>query len=247
MRPVIFLDDGGVLSDNAVRRREWRRLIGEFLSPRLGADPSAWAAANSVVFEHQWQRFEAWQRENASSSEYVQFFDQPHEKERWISEMCEFVGVGPPTSSECEHWADRTQAYVRPRVRAAYPDTTQAVRDLAAQGYVLMTASSETSEELEGYLAGMGLREHFAPVLYGPDVVRALKHGLHFHSRIFVHAGVKPSDAVVVDDSLAIAERAYAAGAVAVLVVRDGTAPPDTPARVIRSLAELPPLVEALA
>lgn len=247
MRLVIFLDDGGVLSDNAVRAQEWRRLIGEFLSPHLGGEPAAWAEANAVVFQRQWERFEDWQKETASSNEYTQFFEKPHEQERWISEMSELVGVGPLSSAECQRWADETQAYVRPRVRAAYPEAKQAVLDLAARGHVLMTASGQTSDELEDYLGGMSVREHFAPVLYGPDIVRALKHGPHFHSRCFAHAGVEPSDAVVVDDSPAIAEHAHAAGAVAVLLVRDGAAPSDTPATVIQSLAGLPPLVETLA
>ena len=56
----IFLDDGGVLNDNDRRGAEWRRLIGEFLSPRLGGEPLAWGAANRIVFDAQWKRFESW-------------------------------------------------------------------------------------------------------------------------------------------------------------------------------------------
>ncbi len=38
----LFIDDGGVLNDNERRGAEWRRLIGEYLSPRLGGEPPAW-------------------------------------------------------------------------------------------------------------------------------------------------------------------------------------------------------------
>ena len=47
---TIFLDDGGVMSDNGRRAREWQRLAREYLSPRLCGDPTAWPEANQVVF-----------------------------------------------------------------------------------------------------------------------------------------------------------------------------------------------------
>ena len=48
MPPIrhIFLDDGDVMNDNAVRGPQWRELIGEFFVPRLGGTSEAWAAAN---------------------------------------------------------------------------------------------------------------------------------------------------------------------------------------------------------
>jgi hypothetical protein len=33
---VAFLDDGGVLNDNGRRGPEYRRLLGEYMPPRLG-------------------------------------------------------------------------------------------------------------------------------------------------------------------------------------------------------------------
>ncbi len=32
--PVLFIDDGGLLNDNALRAPEWQRLIGEYFPPR---------------------------------------------------------------------------------------------------------------------------------------------------------------------------------------------------------------------
>ena len=55
-RLTIFLDDGGVINDNAVRGPQWQRLVGRFLSPRLGGEPEAWAQANKVVAERIWSR-----------------------------------------------------------------------------------------------------------------------------------------------------------------------------------------------
>ena len=51
---IVFLDDGGVISDNRVRAEEWPRHVGEFLGPRLGGDADVWAAANREVFPRVW-------------------------------------------------------------------------------------------------------------------------------------------------------------------------------------------------
>ena len=56
--PSIFLDDGGVMNDNALRGAQWQRLVGEFLAPRLGGDPEARAQANKVVAERMWRRYQ---------------------------------------------------------------------------------------------------------------------------------------------------------------------------------------------
>lgn len=38
-QPVLSLDDGGVMNDNARRAPQWRRLVGDFLIPRPGGRP----------------------------------------------------------------------------------------------------------------------------------------------------------------------------------------------------------------
>ena len=49
IRLVVFLDDGGVMSDNRLRGVQWQRLVGEFFVPLLGGTHEAWANANLVV------------------------------------------------------------------------------------------------------------------------------------------------------------------------------------------------------
>jgi len=46
MTRAIFLDDGGVLSDNERRHEHWTRLAGEYLARELGGDPARWGEAN---------------------------------------------------------------------------------------------------------------------------------------------------------------------------------------------------------
>ncbi len=49
--------------------------------------------------------------------------------------------------------------------------------------------------------------------LYGPDIVGVMKGGLEFYRRIFAHAQVKPSHAIVIDDNPKILQFAGQLGA----------------------------------
>jgi hypothetical protein len=46
---VVFIDDGGVISANQRRAPERERLIGEYLSPRLGGAQEEWERANRAT------------------------------------------------------------------------------------------------------------------------------------------------------------------------------------------------------
>ena len=240
---TIFLDDGGVMNDNERRAVEWERLIGEFLAPRLGGDRAAWGEANRVVFDRQWQRFEAWTRERVTAGEWGDFFGSSEERERWLREMCEHVGVGAPAGSACLQLACETDAYVIPRVRAAYPGAVDAIRALHRRGYTISTASSAPSWNLECNLAGMGVRDLFTERLYGPDLVSTLKEHPEFHRRIFADAGVAPADTLVVDDSPQRLRRAAEAGAATVLISAETTRSGGTHTTIV-SLADLPSVLK---
>jgi HAD superfamily hydrolase (TIGR01509 family) len=244
MRPaVIFLDDGGVMNDNERRSAEWRRLIGEFLTPRLGGTPEAWGDANFVVFDAQWKRFEAWQAERPPDH-YADFFASRVERERWLGGMCERVGVPAPAGDGCAELAAATEAYVIPRVRAAYPEAASAIRALHAAGHVLATASGTLSDDLAQNVTGMGIRACFSGRLYGPDLVQAHKAGPEYYRRIFADAGVEPSEALVVDDAPRALAWAAQAGARTVHVRRGGA--PEAPAADV-TVNDLSALVELLA
>ncbi|MCH8818253.1 MAG: hypothetical protein IIC92_11050 [Chloroflexi bacterium] len=46
---AIFLDDGSVMSDNERRAPQFRRILGDYVSLRLGGEPSAWSDANAAI------------------------------------------------------------------------------------------------------------------------------------------------------------------------------------------------------
>lgn len=239
MRPaIIFLDDGGVMNDNALRSTQWRRLVGEFLSLRLGGATEAWGEANHVAFTAQWQRFEDWLEQRAPD-EPVDFFSLRAERERWLRDMCDHVGVPAPGGNDCISLAIETEEHVIPRLRTAFPEAPDAIRALHAAGHVLATASGHPSQELVWNLEGMGIRERFAGKLYGPDLVREPKSGPEFYRRIFADAQIAPSEALVVDDAPRAIAWAAAAGARTVHVRRGDAARAEAAALTVSNLRAL--------
>jgi phosphoglycolate phosphatase-like HAD superfamily hydrolase len=237
----LFIDDGGVMNDNAVRAPQWQALVGEFFAPRLGGEPALWSEANRLQVPALWDRFPALVG-NGDSPDFHETFRQ-YELD-WLRVMCEHVGAPMPSSDDDQLTLAREAArYVTGRVRAAFPGAVQALRRLADAGYVLHTASGEVSWELEGYVSGMGVRELFR-ALYGPDLVNATKSSPAYCETIFGHAEVNPAEALVIDDSPRALGWARAAGAATVLVSADGDYPG---AHAVRSLAELPAFLERLA
>ena len=226
------------MNDNTRRGAQWQRLVGEYLSPRLGGSLQAWGEANKVVAEREFRLYKEhyW---GTGELDFLAFREQSNRD--WLVGMTEMVGVDTPEGDECLRLARETYGFVTRRVRSAYPGAVDAIRQLHTTGYPLYTASGEDSESLEGYLEGMGVRDLFC-TLYGPDLVNTAKEAPEYYTRIFEDAGVEPGEAVVVDDSPVVVVWASKAGATAVLVSAEdeGTGP------VIRSLAALPTFLASL-
>jgi HAD superfamily hydrolase (TIGR01509 family) len=239
---TIFLDDGGVMNDNRLRGEQWHRLVGEFFMPVLGGSADAWAEANRVVAPRLWERF---LRSEYASTE-ADFRAWLHgDRLAWLREMADLAGVSAPAvDDEVVDLVCRAESYITRRVRAALPGVPGAIRALHTLGYTLHTASGEISNELDGYLDGMGVRDCFAG-LYGPDLINTAKQGTAYYTRVFAHAGVSPDRALVVDDNPLPIAWAAAAGARTVLIGQavTGEIRPDL---TLKSLAELPPALAAL-
>ena len=232
------------MNDNALRGPQWQRLVGEYLASRLGGTKSAWAEANQIVTDKQYaDHLASLEKGTTHDADYLDYLAD--DDRRWLRGMCELVGVSAPDGDdECIRLARDTAAHVIPRVRSAIPGAVDAIRSLHTAGYTLQTASGESSEDLEGYLTGMGVRPLFGR-LYGPDLVNTWKEGTLYYERIFADAGVAPSHALVVDDKVICVEWAIEAGAAAVQVAAGSPAPPGD-YTVLSGLNELPTLLNRL-
>ncbi len=240
---TIFLDDGGVLNDNARRAPEWQRLVGEFFAPRLGGLPERWAAANGAMFAGYWEKammeqarlglvdaYEGWSRGYQTG---------------WLRIMAEEVGVSIPAAEDAVFaLAVEAANYITANCRSAFSDAAPAVEALSGAGFELNTASGTASNELDCYLTGMGIRARFTH-LFGPDLVDAFKASHLYYERAFRQAGLAPGACLVADDSPEALGWAAAAGALTVLIDRDGRHFHFEGAR-LQSLEMLPELVEYL-
>src|SRR6266849_2501339 len=213
-RLMVFLDDGGVMNDNRTRALQWQRLVSEYFVPLLGGSPEAWSRANRLVADRLFEP-DAWRRRVHAAADY-RSFDRDYQVE-WLRGMCELVGIETPPEKECLHLARRAAAFITCRVQAAFPCVVDTIRTLHRRGYMLHTASGESSLDLAGYLQAMGVRDCFGR-LYGPDLIDTLKEGPAYYERMFADLGIAPADAQVVDDSPRAIECATQVGARAVLV-----------------------------
>ena len=237
-KPLIFLDDGGVMNDNRLRGPEWQRLVGEFFAPRLGGKQEIWAEANRIVATSFFEP-ENWRAR--IQVDYASF--ERNYRRDWIDGMCQFVGISTPPEEVCFELVIEAEEYITSRVKSAFPGAVEAIRELHAQGYELHTASGEPSPNLHGYLTGMGVRECFGR-LYGSDLLHTLKETPVYYERLFADMGIAPGDALIVDDAPRVLAWAREFGAMTVLITTEREAVDGF--RCISSLTELPELVRHL-
>lgn len=237
-RPVILLDDGGVMNDNRIRGEQWPPLVGEFFAPRLGGTEHAWAEANRIAIQHileptNWlQRIEA--SRDYASFEYTYWLD-------WLTQMGQLVRVSLPSEQECVQLAQQAEQYIIPRVRSAFPGACKAIQQLYAEGYTLHTASGESSTHLGHYLESMDVRHCFGR-LYGPNLINTFKESPEYYRNLFADLQIAPEAALVVDDNPRMLARARALGANTVLVSAGERA--DDALIQIKSLSQLPDLLQ---
>jgi FMN phosphatase YigB (HAD superfamily) len=232
-RPVLFLDDGGVLNDNAARAPQWQRLVGEFFAPRLGGDPAAWAEANRLVMEQDLSARGGWDgmmRAATDQDDYErQYFAM------WLSGMCRRVGVPAPDTVDCFALGRLAETYIIPRVGSAFPGAPETVLSLWSDGFTLHMGSAGASRLLAMYLDVMGIRKCFGR-LYGPDLIDAFKISPEYYTRILNAENLGPGEALFLDDSPTARGWAREAGCQTLLVGRQD----EDGFERIASLAELP-------
>jgi phosphoglycolate phosphatase-like HAD superfamily hydrolase len=192
---VLLVDNVGVLTDQERLGLEWRRLLGEFFSARIGGPAQAWADANGPAFGTWLELWRAAQSENRPVHEFKQPADRV-----WIEALA--AGAGRPVPQPAEEWALEAYGYVAERVDAGLPGAATKVRQIASRGVELHTASSNYAADIDGYLRHMGVRELFGNA-YGVDLIDRWKNGPDFYAAILSDIGRTAAETAVVDDQAA--------------------------------------------
>jgi HAD superfamily hydrolase (TIGR01509 family) len=234
---TLFVDKGGVLADNAGDLGpQWRRLIGEFLAPRLGGTPEAWGEASRSAFQRHLERQRAAMAQRGRA-DLRGFFAK--DVRLWLLDMCETMGVPRPADEDAERIAAETVSYVETRIEIRAPKRgLQALRALRRRGVVLHIASGDSHDELVEFLEQIGARDLFDRV-YGSDLVDTWKFGPEYYRAILNDSGVDPVRAAVVDDDPEAVSWASECGLRGFIVERrDGEAFDDALTRTLAEVAE---------
>lgn len=217
-RPILFIDDGGVMNDNRVRGPQWSALIGPWLAERYGGDAARWSAVNREALNVSWGGVVARFSEYETYGEFHRDYAVA-----WCREMFTRVERPAPGVEESLRIVDESNRFVHGQVKADIPGAVEAIRAFSDAGYAIHGASGTPEGELRCILERMGVRDCFG-TLYGPDIVDVPKYGARYYRAIFAHAGVDPADAVVLESDAATCEWAREAGAGAVHVAEDSDA-----------------------
>jgi HAD superfamily hydrolase (TIGR01509 family) len=232
-RWTILLDLGGVITDKRHQVEQWQYLIGEYFAPLLGRTPQEWNTAHQIMTERLLDQEEALQQ---ATSDFITFH---HAYDcSWLRGMCKLLGLPIPAEEECIALADQAIASLSSHIQAVLPGAAEAIETLHAQGYQLHTASGGISFEIAGYLETAGVRPCFGRC-YGADLINTFKQGPVYFERLFADLGLRPAEALVVDDGSAVLGWAAQVGARTVLVSPSLAAEKGTTA-CIGSLAALP-------
>jgi len=191
----IFFDDGGVLNDNRIRGKQWKKYCGEFFYSLFGGNPENWAKANHKVITKYLDIF--WKDWRGVYPDYLSFYGKF--KVDWVNEMFKEVGNNTPPNVKHEELYDETTQYVIPKIRSAIPGVIKSIKLLFNRGFKLFTASGGVSEEIKMYLNGMGIRKCFSG-FYGPDLINISKSGKDYYSTIFKDLNINPRNAIIIDD-----------------------------------------------
>jgi HAD superfamily hydrolase (TIGR01509 family) len=195
---TLFVDKGGVLVDNNSLAPQWRRLIGEYLAPRLGRTPRAWGEANRSAFERQLGRWRQVMRA-PGPADIRGFFAR--DAVLWLIDMCDVVEVPRPPPEDAERIARATVAYVEAHLDIPSPGRViDALRALRSRGVTLHIASADAHEQLVAFLRHIGARQLFDRV-YGSDLINTWKSGPAYYRAVLADTGTAAERAAVVDDS----------------------------------------------
>jgi HAD superfamily hydrolase (TIGR01509 family) len=207
-----------VLIDNAEDLGpQWRRLIGEFLSQRLGGSAQTWGSANVPAFERQLERWHA-EMAKRGPADIRGFFAK--DARLWFLDMCDAAGFAPPPDEEAERIAADTVDYVKAHLDIQPPRKgLLALRALKRRGLVLHMASGDSHDDLALFLERIGARDLFDRV-YGSDLVNTWKFGPEYYRAILSDSGVDADSAAVIDDSAKAVSWARECGLRAFLVER---------------------------
>ena len=235
----IFIDNGGVMTDNARRSVPYRRLVAEYFVPRYGGTHAEWEEANANSFGPAWNRVlereATW--ETHGGVERIRWLYHAD----WLRFLFDAKGLQAPLDdNECASIGQAAERWINPQIVTLFPGVEECIPFLASR-YRLFTASDGFSASLAETLGPIAKKFQ---CFYGPDLVKVPKSaGRPYYEAIFSDAGVDPASSLVLDDNLSNILAACEAGAKTVYV---NLLDPAHTGPTIANLAHLPEVIQQL-
>ena len=241
--PHLFFDFDDTVSDFRTFGPQYVQNLSALLTREMGGVPEEWAAAIlpalAVTGERYLERF----RNNLLAG-YNEWLNA--ERSRIVRDVFERAGKDAPDADSARQLAALLQERGLRGCNALYPGADAVLRSFGERGFPVFMASSQESAYLKGALTGCGayftIREFF-----GPDLIDCAKEGPEFYRRVFEQSGIRPSEAIVIDDQMMCLEWAYELGAKVVQArVREEPEPVGADLY-FEDWGELPAIIDTLA
>ncbi|HEY5620682.1 MAG TPA: HAD family hydrolase [Candidatus Bathyarchaeia archaeon] len=219
MKSSLFLDWFGVIADNDVMTRRWRRVEAQLLRQKYGGSLSRWISVHDRAF--QWY-LNYWSKHGPRSRRNYQALWKLCEVER-MRRTLEWAGVEPPNSERELFKLDRELTYeITRRIDPTYPFARQTLETLRQSGWRLFLVSGADSTYVKGALEATKLKSFFKDT-YSPDTLDAFKGSLPYWKKILRLSKSDPESSVVVDDRPKFLRVPAKLGFQTILVGRDPT------------------------
>ena len=245
MTLAVFLDLYRVLADPDWMEEQYRRRMAAILQRRYGVPFEKGLQIHDEsydLYKQEGERLDADQTSIGHGEKWVKAV-QNFEANN-IKRIFAMAGLPPP--DDPIRFASQLEEEIVLGADAIYADVRPALQEMKAGGHRIFMSTNATRSNAESALIGGGIREMFDDIIV-MEVAESKKDRPHYWNRTFEVTGVRPAEAVVVDDVVSYLDLAGEMGMRGVQLIRPeyesllrGRWP------VIESLAELPSLLQKL-
>jgi phosphoglycolate phosphatase-like HAD superfamily hydrolase len=196
----LFIDFDDTLSDFSGHTTLYAARLSENLAREHGGEPSEWVSVLKPAILASIARYAATFKSNPLAGICAWI---PVERARIATEVFQSVGRDLPADIAPAELtlSIQTAALQACKGGAFYPGAVETLRMIHQSGVRLHMASSHESRYLAAVLRGAGIDELFDN-FFGADLIDCAKEGTEYYCRMFEACGIRPEQAVVLDDGV---------------------------------------------
>jgi len=242
---AVFLDLYRVLADPDWMKEQYRRRMADILHGQYGVQFDRGLQIHDESYDIYTWEGEKLDADHLSIGHGQKWVDAIQNLEaNNVKRIFAMAGLPPP--DDPIKFAPKLEEEIVLGADAIYSDTKPALTEMKAKGHRLYMSTNATRSNAESALIGGGIRDMFDDIIV-MEVAESKKDSPHYWHRAFEVTGIRPEEAVVVDDVSSYLDIAGQMGVRGIQIIR-----PEYPGLtrgrwpIIESLTELPPLLRSL-